>query len=125
MERTSAGESQFPGRRLAELIVEINSLLNSEDLRFFESNMFVRGWFSPYHRQRKFVNPLNSMHIHNQASLYLDTLQKKVEEMRREMVNLYPDSTAEEWIEEHVSPVTAPLKSIIEAIQACVKELVP
>ncbi|PWA21362.1 hypothetical protein CCH79_00003479 [Gambusia affinis] len=154
VERTSTGESLFPGRRLAELMVEINSLLNSEDLRFFESNIsvnfrltcleldnfsssihlknrllcfnrFVRGWFSPYHRQRKMVNPLNSMHIHNQASLYLDTLQKTVEAVRKEMVNLYPDSTAEEWMEEHVSPVAAPLQRIIDAIQACVKEMVP
>ncbi|XP_014857802.1 PREDICTED: hexosaminidase D isoform X1 [Poecilia mexicana] len=125
MERTSADESLFPGRRLAELIVEINSLLNSEDLRFFESNMFVRGWFSPYHRQRKMVNPLNSILIHSQASEYLDTLQKMVEAVRKEMVNLYPDSTAEEWMEEHVSPVTAPLQRIIDAIPGCVKEMVP
>ncbi|XP_005809678.1 hexosaminidase D [Xiphophorus maculatus] len=125
MERTSTGESLFPGRRLAELIVEINSLLNAEDLRFFESNMFVRGWFSPYHRQRKMVNPLNSMHIHNQASLYLDTLQKMVEAVRKEMVHFYPDSTADEWIEEHASPVAAPLQRIIDAIPACVKEMVP
>uniref|UniRef100_A0A3B5L699 beta-N-acetylhexosaminidase n=1 Tax=Xiphophorus couchianus TaxID=32473 RepID=A0A3B5L699_9TELE len=94
---------QTLNHRLAELIVEINSLLNAEDLRFFESN-FVRGWFSPYHRQRKMVNPINSMHIHNQAS-YLDTLQKMVEAVRKEMVNYYPDSTADEWIEEHASPV--------------------
>ncbi|XP_075312962.1 hexosaminidase D isoform X2 [Odontesthes bonariensis] len=67
-ERTSAVDSLFPGRRLAELIVELNSLLDSEDLRFFENNMFVRGWFSPYHRQRKMVTPLISMQIHNQAS---------------------------------------------------------
>ncbi|MED6285768.1 hypothetical protein CHARACLAT_032500 [Characodon lateralis] len=71
------------------------------------------------------VNPLNSMHIHNQASMYLDTLQKEVEAVRKEMVNLYPDSTAEEWIEEHVTPVMVPLQRITEAIQACVKEMVP
>ena len=37
--RSSAGESLFPGRRLAELTVELDSLLNSEDIRFFENNM--------------------------------------------------------------------------------------
>ncbi|MEQ2212423.1 hypothetical protein XENOCAPTIV_030485, partial [Xenoophorus captivus] len=56
---------------------------------------------------------------------YLDTMQKEVEAVRKEMVNLYPDSTAEEWIEEHVTPVMAPLQRITEAIQACVKEMVP
>ncbi|XP_015250818.1 PREDICTED: hexosaminidase D [Cyprinodon variegatus] len=125
MERASADESLFPGRKLAELILEINSLLDSEDFRFFESNMFVRGWFSPYHRQRKTVNPLNCMHIHKQASEYLDTLQKKVEALKKEMVALYPDSTVEEWIEEHISAVMAPLQRITEAIQECIKEMVP
>ena len=37
--RTSADDSLFPGRKLAELTVELNSLLNSEDIRFFENNM--------------------------------------------------------------------------------------
>ncbi|KAM4525049.1 hexosaminidase D [Odontesthes bonariensis] len=124
-ERTSAVDSLFPGRRLAELIVELNSLLDSEDLRFFENNMFVRGWFSPYHRQRKMVTPLISMQIHNQASAYLAMLQQKAEAVREEMVHLYPDSTAQEWIEEHVSPVMVPLQQITEDIQACLKEIVP
>ncbi|XP_026207166.1 hexosaminidase D isoform X2 [Anabas testudineus] len=95
MERTSEAESLFPGRRLAELIVELNSLLNSEDVRFFEDN------------------------------IYLDTLQQKVEAVRKEMVRLYPDSTVQEWIEEHVSPVMAPLQKITEDIGACLKEMVP
>ncbi|XP_068161990.1 hexosaminidase D [Antennarius striatus] len=125
MERTSAGETLFPGRRLAELIVELNSLLNSDDIRLFENDMFVRGWFSPYHRQRKMVTPLITMQIHSQASTFLTTLQQKVDALRGEMVRLYPDSTAQEWIEEHVSPVVAPLQRITEDIRACVKEMVP
>ncbi|XP_039990453.1 hexosaminidase D isoform X2 [Xiphias gladius] len=124
MER-SAVDSLFPGRRLAELIVELNILLNSEDIRFFENNMIVRGWFSPYQRQRKMVTPLITMQIHSQASTYLATLQQKAEAVREEMVRLYPESTAQEWIEEHVSPVMAPLQRIREDIIACVKEMVP
>ncbi|XP_044035272.1 hexosaminidase D [Siniperca chuatsi] len=125
MGRTSAGDSLFPGRRLAELTVELNSLLNSEDIRLFENDMFVRGWFSPYHRRKKMVTPLITMQIHSQASTYLTTLQQKVEAIREEMVRLYPNSTAQEWIEEHVSPVMAPLQKITEDIRACVKEMVP
>ncbi|XP_069563587.1 hexosaminidase D [Brachyistius frenatus] len=125
MGRTSSGDLLFPGRRLAELIVEINSLLDSEDIRFFENNMFVRGWFSPYQRQRKTVTPLITMQIHSQASTYLAMLQQKAEAVREQMVHVYPDSTAQEWIEEHVSPVMAPLQRITEEIGACVKEMVP
>ncbi|CAK6974282.1 LOW QUALITY PROTEIN: hexosaminidase D-like [Scomber scombrus] len=119
------GTLLFPGRRLAESMVELNSLLNTDDIRFFENNMFVRGWFSPYQRQRKMVSPLITMQIHNEASMYLAMLQQKGEEVRGEMVQLYPDSTAQEWIEEHVSPVMAPLQRIIDEIAACVKEMVP
>lgn len=125
MEMTCVADTVFPGRRLAELIVELNALLNSEDIRFFESSMFVRGWFSPYQRQRKTVTPLITMQIHNQASLFLATLQQKVEAVREEMAKLYPDSTVQEWIEEHVSPVTAPLQRITEDVAACLKEMVP
>lgn len=125
MGSASDGALLFPGRRLAELMVDINSLLNSEDIRFFENNMFVRGWFSPHHRQRKMVTPLITMQIHSQASTYVAMLQQKVEEVRVEMVHLYPDSTAQEWIEEHVRPVVAPLQRIIVEIEACVKEMVP
>lgn len=37
--RSSADDSLFPGRRLAELIVELSTLLNSDDIRFFENDM--------------------------------------------------------------------------------------
>lgn len=33
------GASVFPGRQLAQLIVELNALLNTEDIRFFENDM--------------------------------------------------------------------------------------
>lgn len=125
MERTSADNPQFPGQKLAELIVELNSLLNSENIRFFENDMFVRGWFSPYHQRRKMVTPLITMQIHSQASTHLTMLQQKVEAVREEMVQLYPESTAQEWIEEHVSPVMAPLQRITQEIRVCVKEMVP
>ncbi|XP_013888126.1 hexosaminidase D, partial [Austrofundulus limnaeus] len=125
MERMSAGDSLFPGRRLAELIVELNVLLNSDDLRFFNSNMYVRGWFSPHHQHRKTVNPLICMQLHSQASGYVQTLEKKAEAVRKEMLELYHDSTAQEWTEEHVRPVVAPLQQLTQHIQACVQEMMP
>ncbi|XP_041671761.1 hexosaminidase D [Cheilinus undulatus] len=125
MDRTSADNTLFPGQKLAELIVDLNSLLNSDNIRFFENDMFVRGWFSPYHQRRKMVTPLITMQIHSQASTYLTSLQQKVDAVKEEMVQLYPESTVQEWIEEHVNPVMAPLQRITEEIRACVKEMVP
>ncbi|KAG7248554.1 hypothetical protein CRUP_035705 [Coryphaenoides rupestris] len=68
LEKTSGADSLFAGRRLAALIVELTQLLNSEEVRHFEDNMYVRGWFSPYHRQRRAVNPLICMQIQSQAT---------------------------------------------------------
>lgn len=122
---TSHDNSSFPGRRLAELIVDLDALLKTDDIRFFENNMFVRGWFSPYQRQRKIANPLISIQIHSQASAYLATLQIKMEAVREEMVRLYQDATAQEWIEEHVSPILAPLQKIVDDTKTCLKEIIP
>ncbi|XP_061562606.1 hexosaminidase D isoform X2 [Phycodurus eques] len=115
----------FPGRKLAESIVELDSLLCVEDIRSFETNMYVRGWFSPYHRSRRMANPLITVQIQSQASTYLALLQQKIDVVREEMIHLYPDSAAQEWIDEHVSPVIAPLQRIIDEITECTIEIVP
>lgn len=115
---------------------------------------FIRGWFSPYHRRMKLVTPLITMQVHSKASgwdwLYkgntyvkscqrslnwlslstgllriLTTLQQKVDTMREEMMGLFHEATVQEWMEEHVHPVMAPLRRITEEIRACVKEMVP
>ncbi|XP_029933415.1 hexosaminidase D [Myripristis murdjan] len=125
MERASSGETVFAGRRLAERVVDLTLLLNSEDMRDFENNMFVRGWFTPYHRQRKMVNPLITMQIQSHATTLLAVLQEKEEAVREEMARLYPDATVQEWIEQHVGPVVAPLQRITEDIRACLEEMVP
>uniref|UniRef100_A0A3Q2YDK3 beta-N-acetylhexosaminidase n=1 Tax=Hippocampus comes TaxID=109280 RepID=A0A3Q2YDK3_HIPCM len=75
---------------------------------------YVRGWFSPYHRSRRMANPFITGQIQSQADV-----------VREEMCHLYPDSTAQEWIDEHVSPVTAPLWRILDEIAACATEIVP
>ncbi|XP_077595335.1 hexosaminidase D [Stigmatopora nigra] len=115
----------FPGRRLAESIVEVESLLCAEDIESFEKNMYVRGWLSPYHRSRRMVNPLIAAQIQSQASTYLARLQEMADVVREEMRILYPDSTVEEWIEEHVSPVMVPLQRILDQITECSVEIVP
>lgn len=38
---------------------------------------------------------------------------------------LFHEATVQEWMEEHVHPVMAPLQRITEEIRACVKEMVP
>lgn len=123
IEKNSKDTIMFPGRWLAELIVDLNSFLNLEEVRYFEHNMFVRGWFSPYQRQRKMLNPLIVLQIQNQATVYLTALQQKLDLLKAEMGRLYPESTVKEWLEEHVWPVQAPLQRTVEEITACLEEM--
>uniref|UniRef100_A0A6Q2XZF2 beta-N-acetylhexosaminidase n=1 Tax=Esox lucius TaxID=8010 RepID=A0A6Q2XZF2_ESOLU len=122
---SSAGNSElFPGRRLAELVVELMEILQSEELRHFEDSTFVRGWFTPYHRQRKIVNPLIAQQLQNQAMSFLALVEERVELVRKEILSLYPASTAQEWEEQHVSPVVVPLQRILEDTRASLLEMV-
>lgn len=125
MEKISKDTPLFPGRRLAELIVDLNSFLNLEEVRYFEHNMFVRGWFSPHQRHRKMANPLIILQIQNQATEFLSALQQKVDLLRAEMGRSYPESTVQEWEEEHVWPVRAPLQRTLEEITACLTDMLP
>uniref|UniRef100_A0A8C7N5A2 beta-N-acetylhexosaminidase n=1 Tax=Oncorhynchus kisutch TaxID=8019 RepID=A0A8C7N5A2_ONCKI len=122
---TTGDSVLFPGRRLAELVVELTAILQSEELRHFEDNMFVRGWFTPYHRQRKIVSPLIAQQLQCQAMTLLALVEQRVAMVKKEMVRLYPASTAQEWVEQHVSPVVAPLQRVLEDTRASLLEMVP
>lgn len=124
IERLSQGISRsYTGMKLAEVVVQLTALLESPEIRYFESSMYVRGWFSPYHRQRKVINPLFAEQIQSQAKMFLEAVEFKVNEVRQEMVLLYPDSTVEEWISQHVTPVLKPLQDLLMDLHTALKDM--
>ncbi|KAF7705438.1 hexosaminidase D [Silurus meridionalis] len=124
IESLSQGSSRsYTGMRFAELIVQLTAMLESEDFRHFESNMYVRGWFSPYQRQQKTVNPLIAHQIQNQAQMFLETVELKVQEVRQEMKVLYPDTTVEEWVSQHITPVLKPIQVLLTDLQTALDDM--
>ncbi|XP_007259387.3 hexosaminidase D [Astyanax mexicanus] len=122
--RLSQGNSRsYTGMKLAEVVVQLTAMLESQDVRYFESSMYVRGWFSPYHRQRKIINPLFAEQIQNQAKMFLEAVEIKVKEVRQQMILLYPDSTVEEWISQHVTPVLKPLQDLLMDIHTALEDM--
>uniref|UniRef100_A0A671MTD4 beta-N-acetylhexosaminidase n=1 Tax=Sinocyclocheilus anshuiensis TaxID=1608454 RepID=A0A671MTD4_9TELE len=110
-ERLSSRTScSFAGAKLAELIVKLTSLLESTELRHFQNNMFVRGWFTPYHKQKKTVSPLIAQQIKTQAKI-------------GEMCLLYLDSTVQEWVVQHVTPVLEPLHNLLRDTETVLNEM--
>uniref|UniRef100_A0A673L1Z0 beta-N-acetylhexosaminidase n=1 Tax=Sinocyclocheilus rhinocerous TaxID=307959 RepID=A0A673L1Z0_9TELE len=120
---SSRTSSSFAGAKLAELIVKLTSLLESAELRHFQNNMFVRGWFTPYHRQKKTINPLIAQQIKTQAKIILDAVESQVQEVRGEMCLLYSDSTVQEWVDQHITPVLEPLHNLLRDIETVLNEM--
>ncbi|KAF4106534.1 hexosaminidase D [Onychostoma macrolepis] len=120
---SSRTSSSFAGAKLAELIVKLMSLLESAELRHFQDNMFVRGWFTPYHRQKKTVSPLIAQQIETQAKIILDAVESQVRELRREMRLLYSDSTVQEWVDQYVTPAVEPLQILLRDIETVLNEM--
>uniref|UniRef100_A0A671KKT1 beta-N-acetylhexosaminidase n=1 Tax=Sinocyclocheilus anshuiensis TaxID=1608454 RepID=A0A671KKT1_9TELE len=120
---SSRTSSSFAGAKLAELIVKLTSLLESAELRHFQNNMFVRGWFTPYHRQKKTINPLIAQQIKTQAKIILDAVESQVQEVRGEMCLLYSDSTVQEWVDQHITPVLEPLHNLLREIETVLNEM--
>ncbi|KAJ8246453.1 hypothetical protein GJAV_G00267980 [Gymnothorax javanicus] len=115
----------YPGQRLAKLVVELSAILQSEELHLLDTNELVKGWFSPYHRRRKITNPRIAQEIHLQATSLLAAVEQKVEDVRQEMVQLFHESTVQEWIEQHVSTVLDPIRHLLEDINVAVQEMLP
>ncbi|XP_062859045.1 hexosaminidase D [Trichomycterus rosablanca] len=122
--RLSQGSSgSYPGMKLSEIIVNLTAMLESEEFRHFESNMYVRGWLSPYQRQNKIMNPLIAPQIQLQLKMFVEAVEFKVQELRAEMVLLYPDTTVEEWIAEHVTLVLKPLQDLLKDIHTAMQDM--
>ncbi|KAI7796568.1 hexosaminidase D [Triplophysa rosa] len=123
VEDTERLSSTFAGANLAALIVKLASMLESEEIRHFHNNMYVRGWFTPYHRQKKTINPLIAEQIKTQAKMMIDAVDSSVHEVRKEMCLLYPDSTVQEWVDQHVTPVLEPLQNLMRDIESVLSDV--
>ncbi|XP_072523210.1 hexosaminidase D [Salminus brasiliensis] len=113
----------YAGMKLAEVVVQLTAMLESEELRYFDSSVYVRGWFSPYHREKKIINPLFAEQIQKDAKTFLEAVEFKVKEIRQEMGLLYPDSTVEEWISQHVTPVLKPLQNVLMDVYTALEDM--
>lgn len=53
----------------------------------------------------------------------LQAVEPKVEEVKQEMALLYPQATVDEWVEQHISAVVAPLHSLLKDLQLAMEDM--
>eukprot|EP00069_Balaena_mysticetus_P017916 bmy_02219T0 len=100
----------FPGSDILNLITQVSLHLCSSVDALLERDRYVTGWFSPYHRRRKFIHPVMIQHIQPQAlrwSVLVGELEAALQRV------FYPDAV-EEWLEENVRPSLRRLQALLQ-----------
>lgn len=52
-----------------------------------------------------------------------DVVDSSVCEVRKEMCLLYPDSTVQEWVDQHVTSVLEPLQNLMRDIESVLNDM--
>uniref|UniRef100_A0A8C2LXX0 Hexosaminidase D n=1 Tax=Cricetulus griseus TaxID=10029 RepID=A0A8C2LXX0_CRIGR len=114
MDPVSEGAGSFPGSDIHALVTQISLHLHSSVDILLERNRFVTGWFSPYHRRRKYIHPVMIQHIQPEALSLLNRWSNLVQQLEAALqLTFYPD-TVEEWLEENVLPSMQRLQGLLQ-----------
>ncbi|KAM8947030.1 LOW QUALITY PROTEIN: hexosaminidase D [Pelodytes ibericus] len=108
----------FPGSELLTLVTQITFFLKPALKEFLEGNRFVTGWFSPYHRKRKIVHPIMVQQFQPEALSLLSRWTQVMAEMQSALLQIYPASAAEEWMEENVLPGFLKIQQFVNDLNA-------
>ncbi|KAM7068156.1 hexosaminidase D isoform 1-T1 [Molossus nigricans] len=116
---TSEGAASFPGSDILALVTQVSLHLRSSVDEMLQRDRCVTGWFSPYHRRRKFIHPVMVQHIQPQAHscLGLSLLARwraLVQELEAALLRVFHEDAVEEWLEENVDPGLGQLQALLQ-----------
>ncbi|XP_033702334.1 hexosaminidase D isoform X5 [Tursiops truncatus] len=104
----------FPGSDILNLITQVSLHLCSSVDALLERDRYVTGWFSPYHRRRKFIHPVMIQHIQPQAHSLLARWSVLVGELEAALQRVFYPDAVEEWLEENVRPSLRRLQALLQ-----------
>eukprot|EP00070_Physeter_catodon_P047618 XP_028354512.1 hexosaminidase D isoform X7 [Physeter catodon] len=104
----------FPGSDILNLITQVSLHLCSSVDALLERDRYVTGWFSPYHRRRKFIHPVMIQHIQPQALSLLARWSVLVGELEAALQRVFYPDAVEEWLEENVRPSLRRLQALLQ-----------
>ncbi|XP_043940950.1 hexosaminidase D [Protopterus annectens] len=103
----------FPGNDILRLVTEAAFQLAASTESLLKGNRYVTGWFSPYHRKHKFVNPMMVQYFENECRSLLSKWEQHAEQLRSAMENIYYPNTMEEWFDEYFNPFLTKLQQLV------------
>ncbi|TKC53412.1 hypothetical protein EI555_014866, partial [Monodon monoceros] len=104
----------FPGSDVLNLVTQVSLHLCSSVDALLERDRYVTGWFSPYHRRRKFIHPVMIQHIQPQAHSLLARWSVLVGELEAALQRVFYPDAVEEWLEENVRPSLRRLQALLQ-----------
>ncbi|NXA38351.1 HEXDC Hexosaminidase, partial [Eudromia elegans] len=110
---TCEGTGAFPGAQIYRLVEQVNGHLKESVAQLLEEESAVKGWFSPYHRRRRFGNPRNLESFGSRLLKLHEDWQAVERSLRAQLAAVYFPDTVDEWLEENVSPYLEPLRELL------------
>nr|KAF6415863.1 hexosaminidase D [Molossus molossus] len=110
----SEGAASFPGSDILALVTQVSLHLRSSVDEMLQRDRCVTGWFSPYHRRRKFIHPVMVQHIQPQAHSLLARWRALVQELEAALLRVFHEDAVEEWLEENVDPGLGQLQALLQ-----------
>ncbi|KAM5272700.1 hexosaminidase D [Ctenodactylus gundi] len=116
-EVSSRRAGSFPGSDIHALVTQVSLYLRSSVDALLEGNRYVAGWFSPYHRKRKFIHPVMVQHIQPEALSLLGRWNALVPPLEAALRRAFPAEAVEEWLEENVGPSLGRLQDLLQDLR--------
>ncbi|NWX94518.1 HEXDC Hexosaminidase, partial [Nothoprocta pentlandii] len=110
---TCEGNGAFPGAQIYRLVEQVNGHLKESVAKVLEEESAVKGWFSPYHRKRRFGNPRNLESFGSRLLKLHEDWQSVERSLRAHLASVYFPDAVDEWLEENVSPYLEPLRELL------------
>ncbi|XP_072882065.1 hexosaminidase D-like isoform X1 [Hemitrygon akajei] len=102
----------FPGSEVLDHVTHVITYLQ-ESVDKLHENIYIRGWFSNYHRKRKYVHPGIIQNFEGEVRSVCAFWGAAISKLRTAMERIYYPDTVEEWVEEHVNPALTRLQCLV------------
>ncbi|XP_032899885.1 hexosaminidase D isoform X1 [Amblyraja radiata] len=111
---SSEDAGKFPGSDILALVTEVIINLQVSVDKLLNENIYIKGWFSNYHRKRKFVHLGIIQNFEGDARGVHAQWEAAVSKLRTAMERIYYPDAVEEWLEEHVNPALTRLQIFVK-----------
>ncbi|XP_038633033.1 hexosaminidase D-like isoform X3 [Scyliorhinus canicula] len=109
----SEDAGNFPGSDIFNRVTQIIALQESVD-KLLKENMYIKGWFSNYHRKKKFVHPIMIRHFEGEVRSILANWETAIYELSTALEKIYYPDTVEEWREENINSTLTRLQRFVQ-----------